>query len=374
MKDTTKEGKANIFIDKADIVTRKLEAFYNPKMKLNRDISILLLNTLQKEDTRILLPLAGTGVRGVRLLQEVEGISQLHLNDFDGKAVEYIKENLKKNKLAEDERVFVHNEDANYLLCKLETGFDYIDVDPFGSPNFVLENATRRVKTKGILAVTATDTGALAGTYVNAGKAKYWAKPGLCPQQHEMGIRILARKVVMQGMHQDKRLTPVFCYHHEHYYRLFFLVEKGRQKASEQYKHIEGKFHHCKGCGAQWTHKNESEACEECGSKQLTIVGPLYTGELHSKELLNDMLTNCSDKKITKMLTLAQEELTLDLVGYYDMHAICDIHKARTQPNKKIREALEAKGYETCAVSTNSYGIKTNAPYKEVLELFLHKV
>lgn len=370
MKKNTTEGQASIIIDDAAIVTRKLEAFYNPKMKLNRDISILLLQARKQKDMKILLPLAGTGVRGVRFLQEVKGINTLITNDFDNKAVQYIKENLKKNDLENDKRVDIRNEDANQLLTSLETGFDYIDVDPFGSPNFLIENALRRVKTGGVLAVTATDTGALAGTYVNAGRVKYWATPALCPQQHETGLRILARKVIMHGMHQDKQLTPLLSYHHEHYYRIFFLVQKGRVKAGTNYEHIHGHFHHCKACAAQWMSKNKNESCKECGSAKLAVAGPLYTGRLHAGELVQSMAGLTADKKISKLLSLALEDLKLDIVGYYDTHAICDILKKRTLSLKTICEQIQKKGFKTALVSTNPYGVRTNAPYKEVIDLF----
>jgi len=38
-------------------------------MKLNRDIAVLLLNSADKEDMQIALPLAGSGIRGIRFLR-----------------------------------------------------------------------------------------------------------------------------------------------------------------------------------------------------------------------------------------------------------------------------------------------------------------
>ena len=70
------------------------------------------------------------------------------------------------------------------------TGFDYIDVDPFGSPNPFLDAAIKRIARDGILAVTATDTAPLCGTYTNACRRKYWAVPLRNELMHEIGIRI----------------------------------------------------------------------------------------------------------------------------------------------------------------------------------------
>ena len=41
-------------------------------MKLNRDISILLMNAIEDKNLRIALPLAGSGVRAVRFLLELD--------------------------------------------------------------------------------------------------------------------------------------------------------------------------------------------------------------------------------------------------------------------------------------------------------------
>ena len=53
---------------------------------------------------------------------------------------------------------------------------DYIDIDPFGSPNPFLDSAIANKKYV-YLAITSTDTSGLAGSYKNACLRKYWALP-----------------------------------------------------------------------------------------------------------------------------------------------------------------------------------------------------
>jgi len=43
-----KEGTAIIKISKKEKISKKLPVFYNPIMKFNRDISVLLLNSIIK--------------------------------------------------------------------------------------------------------------------------------------------------------------------------------------------------------------------------------------------------------------------------------------------------------------------------------------
>ena len=81
--------------------TRKQEVFYNPVMKFNRDISILILNSIKKNHLQIALPLAGSGIRGLRFLKELkkDKIQEISFNDLKPNFSEVMKENLKLNKI-----------------------------------------------------------------------------------------------------------------------------------------------------------------------------------------------------------------------------------------------------------------------------------
>lgn len=232
---TINEGKAklNVFAGK---ISKKLPVFYNPVMKFNRDISIHVLNALDKKDLQVCLPMAGTGVRGIRFLLEVdkEKINSIHFNDISPAAVNLINENLILNNV-DMSKVIITNKDANILFLESK-GFDYIDVDPFGSPNPFLNNAIVRLAREGILAVTATDTSNLAGAFPDACKRNYWAVPLKNYLMHEVGLRILIRKVQLIASQFDKALIPILSYCKDHYYRVFFICEKGRQKADEVIK------------------------------------------------------------------------------------------------------------------------------------------
>ena len=49
--------------------TKKQEVFYNPVMASNRNISITLLDSISNKNLKIALPLAGSGIRGLRFLK-----------------------------------------------------------------------------------------------------------------------------------------------------------------------------------------------------------------------------------------------------------------------------------------------------------------
>lgn len=175
MLNKIKENSCTIYAPVGKI-SKKLPVFYNPEMKLNRDICILLLKSVPSE-LKIADILAGTGVRSIRLLKELpkSRIKTVDINDCNPEAEKLIKKNLKLNKI-KGKKAVVHCKDANDFLIE-SNGFNYIDIDPFGSPNPFLDNSIRRLARDGILAVTATDTSALAGSHPDSCKRKYWAMP-----------------------------------------------------------------------------------------------------------------------------------------------------------------------------------------------------
>ncbi len=373
MKKTIQEGKASIIIQTKDIATKNQEVFYNPKMELNRTLSILLLRAIKKKSQQILLPLAGTGVRGIRLLLELPKnmIKGILLNDVNPKAATYMNQNLVANNLEKETRVKITTQDANTLLSNTEYGFDYIDIDPFGSPNFLLDNAIRRLKGKAILAVTATDTAPLAGAYPLTCKTKYWATASDVPAKHELGLRILARKVQLLGMHHEKSLLPIFSYHHEHYYRIYFLCERGKQKAAKRYEFLTGIHSYCTTCGQFFVGENKLKQCPYCKERTLRYTGPLYTGALQDVRLLKAMKKIAKDKNIIALLENLITESSVKQVGQYDMHDLA--HKNKTTLQKfEVYEKLLLP-YTTVRSTTNKYGFKTTAPAKNVHALFKKK-
>lgn len=369
MLTTIKEGSCKVCVDIADVPSKDQEVFYNPKMEVNRTLSILLLQALNKKKMQLALPLAGSGIRAIRFLKELpkDMISYLAINDGSKKAVELINKNLQENNL-QSSKVEVFNKEANKFL-EDSHGFDYIDIDPFGSPNFLLDSAIRRLSRQGILAVTATDTGALAGRYPNACKQKYWAKPLLCPHMHELGLRILIRKIIMMGMHQGKALTPIFSYHQEHYYRVFFSVKKGKTAANALFKNISKQYQYCPSCSYQHTQEQTISFCPECKHK-LSVCGPLYDGSLQDAQVLNAMIELKPAAKIEKLLLRFIEDNQIPLVGGFDTHEMCQQRNFIVTKISSYKEELEEQGYKAVPSATNGTTIKTNAPFSIVKKLF----
>ena len=149
-----KEGAANLTIPDMGQYRVPTEApvFYNFLMQLNRDVAILAVKVYQEqrdENLNILLPLAATGVRGIRFQLELPNIDRLIMNDVNPLAFELMKHNLKLNDLTD--KIELQNDDGISLLnsfAKRGRRVDVIDIDPFGSPTRYLDSSIRALKKK----------------------------------------------------------------------------------------------------------------------------------------------------------------------------------------------------------------------------------
>jgi len=371
---TMQEGKAGIKAYTAETVSKDMPVFYNPVMKLNRDITILLLNSIDKKDMQVALPLAATGIRGVRFLLELKKskIKKIFLNDNNNDAVKLIKSNLKLNKIKSGRKVNISNLDANLFILNSK-GFDYIDIDPFGSPNFLLDNAVKRLGRDGILAVTATDTGALCGSYKNACLRKYSGKPLRNEFCHEIGLRILISKVQSIGAQYDKALTPIFSYSKEHYFRVFFKCIKGKKKVDELMKNI-GYIVYCKKCLFRKNVDNifNDEKCPLCKSK-LDYAGKLWLGQLWDKKLVNNMcknIKNLEDKELVKLLEIIKKESKISSVGFYDLAKVVKHNKLRNVPKKDLLiNEIKKAGFKAAETHIRPNSIRSNIELKELIKL-----
>ncbi len=287
------------------------------------------------------LPLEATGVRGIRILKELpkKKVKSVEFNDIKKEAARMIKYNLRLNKVG-SKKVKVCNLEANLFLLGSK-GFDFIDVDPFGSPNPFLDSAVKRLRNEGYLAVTCTDTASLSGTYPKVCMRKYWAVPRNDSNRHETGLRILTRKVQLIGAQYHKALVPVFCYSHEHYFRAYFQC---------------------------FSSKSESDEVME---KHGTIgeAGPMWLGNLWDIVLIKRMKDNC-DGDALKLVNIIEKEAGVEKAGFFDVHEICENHKFKVIPKMAdIIGRIEAKGYKAVRTHFSPTGIRSDIDLKGFVEV-----
>lgn len=109
-----------------------------------------------------------------RYAREVPGVAEVVVNDMDPAACSAIAANVRFNGLSPS-AVQPSQADAVLLmqLCRQpHWQFDVIDLDPYGSAGPFLDGAVQAVADGGLLAVTCTDMGVLAGNNMDAAHAK----------------------------------------------------------------------------------------------------------------------------------------------------------------------------------------------------------
>ena len=333
-------------------ISKKLPVFYNPAKKFDRDISVLLLRTAKKKTVLDLL--AASGARGLRLAKESK--AKVWFNDVNKEAVKLIKKNAKLNNITP---LKVSNTRANELMATMKEKFDFIDIDPFGSPINYVSQAIPRLEKGGILAVTATDTAPLFGVYPWTCFRKYGSFSLKTKFSHEIGIRILAKAVIELGAKQNISLKPVFAHATQHYYRIYFQSKRSHVK--EVLQDI-GFIYYCKKCKRRFATRFEMHEKCECGNK-LSFAGPLYIGNLWDTQLIEGILS--IDKpnyikhlaeKHKKFLNNLLEESKVRVPYYYEAG---ELGKEGTKLDNIVK-TLKKKGFKASRTHFSGKGIRTN--------------
>lgn len=356
------EGKAKIRIQGGDKITREMPVFYNPAMKLNRDISVLLLESSQGNRLKIADPLAASGIRVVRFLKELEKskVDKAYVNDGSATAAANIRENLKLNKVS-GRKAIVSNEEANIFLLKNKP-FDYIEIDPFGTPVVFLDSAVKGLSKNGILAVTATDTAALSGTAPRACLRKYWAVSLKNHLMHELGLRILARRVQLAAASHEKALIPVYSYSMLHYMRIFFRCSSKSDDVDNVLKNHRC-ISYCGNCLS--VELPAKERCSNCKSGKIEIAGPIWAGNLWDAKLAALICRNNKDSGSAAFLRTISEEAKISSLGFYDTHAFSSRLGIHVPKIESVISSLKKRGFMASRTHFTGNGVRTNAPVSE---------
>jgi tRNA (guanine26-N2/guanine27-N2)-dimethyltransferase len=380
------EGKIKIRVpqlkafirEPSEYAPSKAPVFYNPAMEMNRDLATLILQAYQRNMKRELAlcePLAGCGVRSLRLAIEVRGVNKVILNDISAEAAKLAQYNAHLNCL--DNKVDVANEDANLLLSRYAAPrkrFDYIDIDPFGSPIPYLDSTLRALRDGGLLALTATDMAPLCGVHPKACLRRYGGKPLRTEYSHELALRLLIGCLASQAAKHDMGVQLLFSYSEYNYVRVYARVAYGAKAADASIQKI-GCILHCFSCfHREWQPRITPlrEECPECGSK-LQPAGPLWLGALwdrvYCEAVENEARWRNLRNKIAirRLVSHALKELDAPIT-YYVVDRLCDKFNLPIPSMSKIITELKRQGFQVVATHFSSRGFRTDAPATVVMK------
>jgi tRNA (guanine26-N2/guanine27-N2)-dimethyltransferase len=358
--------------------TRSLApVFYNPVMKLNRDSAVLALGAYQKKVSRpisVCEPLCGTGVRGIRLALEVEGVEKVILGDLSRSAVGLAGENISLNQVSD--RVAVRLLEANLLLSLYASPlrrFDYVDIDPYGSPVPYIDSAIRACRRDGLIALTATDMAPLCGVNPKACLRKYGGRPLRTGYCRETALRLLTGTLVATATKHEVAPRPVFGYAADHYVRVYAKMARGAREANRRLKEV-GYILHCFGCSNRKTVTSslirDSSECDVCGSRMLA-AGPLWIGDLADGPFCKNMLEISerselsSNRRLMRIIRLVRDEIAFP-PGYYNIDKLCSKLGMPSIASDRAFSALEEAGLRVVGTHMDRRGFKADSSISEI--------
>ncbi len=387
-----KEGKALLKVPNPEKYRRSdgvyepswAPVFYNPRQALNRDLSILALNVLATlsgfSSLRVLDALAGSGVRALRYYLEVPNVSLAIANDIDMEAFTVIKENIKLNNA--EHAVKACKLDANafmYLWKSMGRTFEFIDIDPFGSPAPFVKSSLWCVRRNGAVGYTATDTAPLSGVKWVAGSRKYDVRLIKTDIPHEVGLRVLLGYICRRAAEIDRFIEPLVTFAKHHYFRTIIHVRKGANKASETIDKCLGYLMYCKKCYYRETvlinDIPRDSLCPFCGGR-LVAVGPLWVCNMFHRDFLDRMLSLIRSSEYEYLPTRQDSQELLELLVMesqvnglaYNVSSPARIKKVNMPPTNAVIDCLRSRGLRASRTHIDGQLIRTNASWADFVE------
>jgi len=328
--------------------------FYNAAMQFDRDLNVAVLRALYPPGPgtrRGWDMLAATGVRGLRLVEETDAFGRYDFTEANPAAFAVLERNVHESGHA---GLVTHLADATQPVE--ERAFDYIDLDPFGTPAPFVDAALHGLAPLGVLAVTATDMPVLTGVARGVCERRYGGRPIRGAQGPEGGLRILIAYLVREAAQRSIELAPVVSYIHDHYVRVFLSSRLAESSSVDN---------------AQVGDPSAlgDAAPEVAGTGPF---GPMWLGPLFEPTLVARLevpVTAERPEELWKFLDRIREESTVARPFYYEPNTLASgLHLAEPPPLAAVLEALRGRGFLAARSHVRASAFRTTAPRSVVDE------
>lgn len=364
------EGGTRLCVPR-DSIERQVPAtspvFFNPAASVNRDVSVAI--TEAAGGATFCDALAATGARGLRIAKEVSRRMEVTLVDFNRDALEVAEKSARANGVLGRCR-FVCSEARTFLSSRYGRGkrFDFVDIDPFGSPAPFLQAMVAATADGGVVSATATDTAALCGVCPSVCRRRYSATSLNNSFHHETGARILLNSIRRHAAAVERGIVPVAAHSTKHYIRVYARIEDGAKKADETLDR-EGYVTVCSKCNNAAGASFPARACDRCGGR-LRWAGPLWVGRLTDRRVLEKA------KEVALVRGFREAARILDSLSSVDffppwsfsLEEICSRLGMATVPGARVGILLREAGFVSGRQPFEKTGLKTDAPYSAVVD------
>nr|XP_003223453.1 PREDICTED: TRMT1-like protein isoform X1 [Anolis carolinensis] len=319
--EIVKEADTDVHVLPNYTTPQKTDSYFNPKMKLNRQLTVCALAVLAEERKPLecLDAFGATGIMGLQWAKHLGNSVKVTINDYNEKSVTMIQENCHLNKmkvvmnLREEEDcdeaveeveenlpvIEVTKMDANVIMHL--RAFDFIHLDPFGSSVNYLDAAFRNVRNLGIVSVTSTDISSLYSKAQHVAQRHYGSNIVRTEYYKELAARMIIAAVARAAARCNKGIEVLLAVALEHFVLVEVRVLRGPSPADDTAKKIRYLIH-CQWCEER-VFKKEGNMIEENPYRQLPCdchsrmtgktaieLGPLWSGSLFNTGFLRRML------------------------------------------------------------------------------------
>ncbi len=287
---------------------------------------------------------ASTGVRGLRLVHEARGFRSFLFTETNRTTFEVLARNVAEVPAASARL-------ADGAELPPPGSFDYVDVDPYGSPLRFLRAALAAVRTEGILAVSATDLPVLAGAQPEAARRRYGAEPVHGRLGPEGALRILLMVLAREARSGARTVRPLLAYVGGHHVRAYVrLVDPPV------------------GPDPVGTIASDSWDGPPLGARG--PAGPLWTGPIVDPEIASRLAvppTAAHPRDLAVLLERLREDAAIVRPFYYEPNVLASrLALARPPPVDALVEELGARGYRAGRTHVRPEGVRTDAPRSAV--------
>jgi tRNA (guanine26-N2/guanine27-N2)-dimethyltransferase len=319
--------------------------FYNPAMAGDRDLAVAFVRAWfgagggRSSGWEVA---AATGVRGLRLLHEGERFDRFFLTEANDEAARVLSQNAARFPGASVEQ-------RDGRTSPSTAPFDYVDVDPYGTPAPFIAGALGAVRPGGVLAVTATDMMVLAGVQRGACERRYEARPIRGRLSPEGGLRILLAYLAREARRQGRSVRPLLAYTRDHHVRAFLEVTVATDATPPAPVGLIDP--------ATWTGPPVGDQGP---------YGPLWLGPLFDAGLVRSLVSPpfaARPRETETFLARLREETTADVPFYYESNRLTGELGLSTPPGlPALLEGLRGRGFRAARTHARPEGFRTDAP------------
>ncbi|NXU54302.1 TRM1L protein, partial [Turnix velox] len=300
---------------------QKTDSYFNPKMKLNRQLIFCALAVLAEERSKpieCLDAFGATGIMGLQWAKHLRSSVKVTINDCNENSVAMIQENCHLNKMKvklnvkeedTDEALGDGEENADTIeVTKMDANvimhlraFDFIHLDPFGTSVNYLDSAFRNVRNLGIVSLTSTDLSSLYAKAQHVALRHYGCNIIRTEYYRELAARVVIAAVTRAAARCNKGIEVLLAVALEHFVLVVVRVLRGPSPADDSASRIRYLIH-CQWCEER-IFQREGNMVEENPYQQLpcdchgsmpgktaVVLGPIWSGSLFNTGFLRRMM------------------------------------------------------------------------------------